>query len=61
MERYHSGGEKECLSGKIIGGVMRALDDVQAFEMLPEGWRRIRQAAVGQGVGEQQVAELIGD
>ena len=53
--------EHRALSGKIVGIVGRFLDDANALEMLPQRMRGIGQPAVSESVGNQKVAEFVGD
>ena len=56
-----AGGEYGRVARKIIRSIMRLLDHLQRFKMLPVGMRGIGDAAVEQRVGEQQVAEFVAD
>ena len=49
------------MSRKVVRDVERLLQDMDAFEMLPECVGRIGYASMQQRVGEQQIAELIVD
>ncbi len=48
-------------AGRILRRVRRNLQDVERFVVFPERRRGVRQAAVGEGVARQQVAELVLD
>src|ERR1700684_3703056 len=56
-----SDGQNRALSGGIFGHVRGNEIYVRGLEMLPKRIRRIGQAGVGTGVGDEKVAEFIGD
>ncbi len=51
--------EQHPLARRVLGLIRRLLDDVKGLEVLPQRVRRIRQPAVRERVGRQQVAELV--
>src|SRR5208283_2840444 len=51
--------ENQALCGRIHRHVGGLLDDVEAFEVDPHGVRGIGEPAVSEGVGCEQIAELI--
>ena len=55
-ERHH-----QALRRRILRCVGRLVDDVRGLEVHPQRVRRVRQPAVRERVGGQEVAELVGD
>ena len=52
-------GHEEALAGLIFGLIGWADEDVFGFEGFPDFWRGIGEAAVGEGVGGEQEAEVV--
>jgi hypothetical protein len=54
-----SRGQRQALSGRVLGSVGRLVDDMGGLEVLPQEMGRIRQAAGREGVPGQQIAEFV--
>jgi hypothetical protein len=61
MAEKLSESEDEALGGRIHGGVGGEHVDVKGLETHPQRVGRIGEAAVGEGVGGEEVAELVVD
>ncbi len=52
-------GHQQPLSGGILRGVSRGMQDVEGLEVFPHGMRRLTHPPVGKRVGGKQIAELV--
>jgi hypothetical protein len=59
MTEELAGREDQAFSRRIHGGICGSLDDVEALEVGPHRVGGIGKFAVSEGIGRQQIAELV--